>query len=54
MAIGGEHTGIYTTESPGGWNIIGHTPLKIFDPDRSDEAMFALQAGDRVKFVRTD
>ena len=54
VAIGGEHTGIYTTESPGGWNIIGHTPLKIFDPDRSDEAMFALQAGDRVKFVRTD
>src|SRR5881396_1273163 len=54
VAIGGEHTGIYPTESPGGWNIIGHTTVKIFDPDRSDEAMFALQPGDRVKFVPKD
>ena len=51
VAIGGEHTGIYTTDSPGGWNIIGHTPLRIFDPDRSDEGMFWLKSGDRVKFV---
>jgi len=51
VAIGGEHTGIYTTDSPGGWNIIGHTPLKIFDPSRSDETMFALRPGDRVRFV---
>ncbi|TMP99632.1 MAG: 5-oxoprolinase subunit PxpB [Verrucomicrobia bacterium] len=51
VAIGGEHTGIYTTDSPGGWNIIGHTPLRIFDPDRPDEGMFWLKPGDRVKFV---
>lgn len=56
VAIGGEHTGIYSVESPGGWNIIGHTPVKIFDPVRAkaeekDEAMFYLRHGDRVRFV---
>ena len=59
VAIGGEHTGIYTVDSPGGWNIVGHTPLQIFDPVRGepngpDEAMFWLKPGDRVKFVRVD
>ena len=59
VAIGGEHTGVYTVDSPGGWNIIGHTPLKIFDPSRGDpngpdEAMFWLKPGDRVKFVRVN
>jgi len=52
VAIGGEHTGIYTVDSPGGWNIIGHTPVKIFDPSqRGERSMFRLQQGDRVKFV---
>ena len=56
VGIGGEHTGVYTVESPGGWNLIGRTPLKIFDPDRikagqSAEAMFFLRHGDRVRFV---
>jgi len=56
VAIGGEHTGIYPVDGPGGWNIIGHTPLRMFDPARGapngpDEAMFLLQPGDRVKFV---
>jgi KipI family sensor histidine kinase inhibitor len=53
VAIGGEHTGIYPVESPGGWNIIGHTGLKLFDPARSDDAegLFFLRQGDRVKFV---
>jgi len=55
IGIGGEHTGIYTVEGPGGWNIIGHTNEKVFDPDRrnrgEDEAMFLLKQGDRVKFV---
>ncbi len=56
VAIGGEHTGIYTVDSPGGWNIIGHTDVKVFDPARGgsngdDEAMFLLKAGDMVKFV---
>ena len=52
VAIGGEHTGIYSVESPGGWNIIGHTSVKLFDPTRKNEAMFRLRPGDRVKFVR--
>jgi inhibitor of KinA len=51
VAIGGEHTGIYSVETPGGWNIIGRTTVKLFDPTRENEAMFLLRAGDRVKFV---
>ena len=55
VAIGGEHTGIYSVESPGGWNIIGRTSLKLFDPDGrpdgDENAMFRLRAGDRVRFV---
>ena len=56
VGIGGEHTGIYTVESPGGWNLIGRTPDKIFDPKRSTDesnrhSMFLLKPGDRVRFV---
>jgi KipI family sensor histidine kinase inhibitor len=50
VAIGGEHTGIYPVASPGGWNIIGHTTARLFDPAAGD-APFFLQAGDRVRFV---
>jgi len=55
VAIGGEHTGIYSVDSPGGWNIIGHTPAKLFDPKAAEthrpEDAFLLKQGDRVKFV---
>jgi KipI family sensor histidine kinase inhibitor len=51
VAIGGEHTGIYSVDSPGGWNIIGHTSTKLFDPTRRESAIFFLRAGDRVKFI---
>jgi|ERR1043166_937216 KipI family sensor histidine kinase inhibitor len=55
VGIGGEHTGIYSVPSAGGWNIIGHAALKIFDAARASEgdeaAMFLLRPGDRVKFV---
>src|SRR5262245_30586118 len=54
VAIGGEHTGIYSVDSPGGWNIIGRTTVRLFDPAqaREDErAMFLLKPGDRVRFV---
>ncbi|MDD5199847.1 MAG: 5-oxoprolinase subunit PxpB [Terrimicrobiaceae bacterium] len=57
VAIGGSHTGIYSVESPGGWQWIGRTDVRLFDPSRrepSDEAMFLLRAGDRVKFVPAD
>jgi inhibitor of KinA len=47
VAIGGAQTGIYPLQSPGGWNIIGRTPLALFDV-RRDPPVF-LQAGDRVR-----
>jgi inhibitor of KinA len=48
IGIGGAQTGIYPLRSPGGWNLIGRTPLKLFDPTKSIPAL--LQAGDRVRF----
>ena len=56
VAIGGEHTGIYSVESPGGWNLIGRTSVALFDPARrnaqeGDAAVFWLKAGDRVRLV---
>jgi inhibitor of KinA len=49
VAIGGEHTGIYPLDSPGGWHIIGRTPLALFDMKRDPPAL--LQAGDKVRFA---
>jgi len=48
VAIGGTQTGIYPRKSPGGWNIIGRTPLQLFDVERDPAALF--RAGDRVRF----
>jgi inhibitor of KinA len=48
VAIGGTQTGIYPRKSPGGWNIIGRTPLWLFDVQRDPPALF--HAGDRVRF----
>lgn len=49
VAIGGAQTGIYPRESPGGWRVIGRTPLTLFDPLRDPPALLA--PGDRVRFV---
>jgi KipI family sensor histidine kinase inhibitor len=49
VAIGGSQTGIYPAASPGGWRIIGRTPVRLFDPDASPPALLAM--GDRVRFV---
>lgn len=49
VGIAGRQTGIYPFDSPGGWNLIGRTPLRIFDPQKNNPAMF--QPGDRVRFV---
>jgi inhibitor of KinA len=49
VGIGGEQTGVYPLESPGGWNIIGRTPLVLFRATR--ESPCTLEAGDRVRFV---
>lgn len=48
VAIGGTQTGIYPIKSPGGWNVIGRTPLQLFDPKKNPPAL--LRAGDRVRF----
>jgi inhibitor of KinA len=48
VAIGGSQTGIYPIKSPGGWNVIGRTPLQLFDPKKNPPAL--LRAGDRVRF----
>ena len=49
VGIANWQTGIYGLESPGGWQIIGRTPLSIFDSNR--ETPFLLNAGDRVRFI---
>jgi len=55
VAIGGEHTGIYPVDSPGGWNVIGHTLLKLFNPvaaaNDEMESAFLLKPGNRVRFL---
>ncbi len=48
VAIGGKQTGVYPIKSPGGWNVIGRTPLQLFDPRKNPPAL--LRAGDRVRF----
>jgi KipI family sensor histidine kinase inhibitor len=48
VAIGGGQAGIYPSASPGGWRIIGRTPLQIFDPHRQPPAL--LEMGDRLRF----
>jgi inhibitor of KinA len=48
VGIGGAQTGIYPLRSPGGWNLIGRTPLRLFDPTKNPPAL--LRAGDHVRF----
>ncbi len=50
VGIAGKQTGIYPMDSPGGWQIIGRTPFKIFDPLK----LSLFQAGDQVKFNSID
>ncbi|MEW6366589.1 MAG: 5-oxoprolinase subunit PxpB [Acidobacteriota bacterium] len=52
VAIGGNQAGIYPLESPGGWRIIGRTPLRLFIATRNPPSL--LQTGDAVRFVRVD
>jgi len=49
VGIAGKQTGIYPLNSPGGWQIIGRTPLKMFDKNNL-EAPCLLKAGDAVEF----
>lgn len=49
VGITGGRTGLYALASPGGWPIIGHTPMALFDPARDDP--FVLSAGMRIRFA---
>lgn len=49
VALGGPYTGVYPFATPGGWRIIGRTPLRMFDPIRDQPSL--IQPGDRVRFV---
>jgi len=49
VGIGGDHTGVYPVASPGGWRIIGRTPLEIFRADR--DPLILLRMGDYVRFT---
>ena len=49
VAIANAQTAVYPYETPGGWSIIGRTPLRVFDPAREPASLFA--PGDRVQFI---
>lgn len=49
VGIGGSQTGIYPLECPGGWNIIGKTPVETYHPDWKEP--FLISAGDQLQFV---
>ena len=52
VGIAGRQTGVYPLEAPGGWQVIGRCPVKIFRPERTDP--FLLHAGDVVRFLPVD
>ncbi len=49
VAIANAQTAVYPYATPGGWSVIGRTPLKVFDPARDPASLFA--PGDRVRFI---
>lgn len=49
VGIGGSQTGLYSMESPGGWQIIGRTPVRCYNPDRQNPIPY--QAGEYIQFV---
>lgn len=52
VGIGGGQTGIYPMASPGGWQLIGATPLRLYDPKREKPILY--EAGDYLRFVPID
>ena len=52
LCIGGEQTGIYPLASPGGWQLIGRTPVKPYDPTRAEPILY--RAGDYIRFFAVD
>ncbi|SFD90530.1 inhibitor of KinA [Lentibacillus persicus] len=49
VGIAASQTGIYPLASPGGWQLIGRTPVKLFDPNRDEP--FHFEAGDKIRFL---
>lgn len=49
VAIGGQQTGIYPQDSPGGWHSIGNSPIELFNPKHMPPCL--IKAGDKVKFI---
>ena len=49
VGIAESQTGVYPVTSPGGWRLIGRTPIRLFDPEHEPPAV--LSAGDYVRFV---
>jgi KipI family sensor histidine kinase inhibitor len=52
VGIGGKQTGIYPLSSPGGWQLIGRTPLRPYDPQREPPVLY--RAGDMIRFEPID
>lgn len=52
VGIGGVHTGIYSLPSPGGWNIVGRTPITLFDVANTPPMRYAV--GEKIRFVPID
>lgn len=52
VGIGGSQTGIYPLDSPGGWQLMGMTPVKTYDPER--DVPILVEAGDYIRFVPID
>jgi antagonist of KipI len=52
VGIGGGQTGVYPFASPGGWNLVGRSDVRLFDAARRRPALFSV--GDRVRFVAAD
>jgi inhibitor of KinA len=49
VGIAGAQTGIYSLPTPGGWQLIGRTPLRLFDPNAASPSL--LRAGQHLRFV---
>jgi hypothetical protein len=52
VGIAGKQTGVYPIDSPGGWQLIGRTPVRMYDPDRAEPIL--PQAGQYIKFYAID
>jgi inhibitor of KinA len=52
VGIAGNQSGIYPIKSPGGWRLIGRTPIRLYDPKRSDPVL--LRPGDSIRFRPID